>query len=199
MNNLIKEDEIFDKWCKIKKELNKKEKTIGIKERDIIFINMGKNIGYEQNGKGEEFLRPVVVLKVFSRNLFFGVPLTSKIKEGSFFETIEFTHKAKAYKNSAILVQARTFDVKRAFYKKGMIKKEDFKRLKDSLNKLLTPSDDGEPRRELVESILLQKKENVNDFFVHESSYIDENVTIGENTKIWHFCHILSNTAIGKN
>jgi UDP-2-acetamido-3-amino-2,3-dideoxy-glucuronate N-acetyltransferase len=36
-------------------------------------------------------------------------------------------------------------------------------------------------------------------FFVHESSYIDDNVEIGENTKIWHFCHILSNTKIGKN
>ena len=37
------------------------------------------------------------------------------------------------------------------------------------------------------------------DFFVHESSYVDENVTIGKNTKIWHFSHILSNTKIGKN
>jgi len=36
-------------------------------------------------------------------------------------------------------------------------------------------------------------------YFVHESSYIDENVEIGEGTKIWHFCHILKNTKIGKN
>lgn len=36
-------------------------------------------------------------------------------------------------------------------------------------------------------------------FFVHESSYIDKNVRIGDNTKIWHFCHILSNTKIGKD
>jgi len=35
-------------------------------------------------------------------------------------------------------------------------------------------------------------------YFVHESSYIDDNVEIGEGTKIWHFCHILSNTKIGK-
>lgn len=33
----------------------------------------------------------------------------------------------------------------------------------------------------------------------HESSYIDENVTIGEGTKIWHFCHIQSGAIIGKN
>jgi len=35
-------------------------------------------------------------------------------------------------------------------------------------------------------------------FFVHESSYIDKDVQIGEGTKIWHFCHILSHTSIGK-
>lgn len=29
-------------------------------------------------------------------------------------------------------------------------------------------------------------------YFVHESSYVDEDVEIGEGTKIWHFCHIQS-------
>lgn len=37
------------------------------------------------------------------------------------------------------------------------------------------------------------------DYFVHESSYVDENVTIGEGTKIWHFSHIQSGVVIGKN
>lgn len=37
------------------------------------------------------------------------------------------------------------------------------------------------------------------DFFVHESSYIDENVTIGRGTKIWHFCHIQNGAFIGEN
>jgi UDP-2-acetamido-3-amino-2,3-dideoxy-glucuronate N-acetyltransferase len=35
--------------------------------------------------------------------------------------------------------------------------------------------------------------------FIHDSSYIDEEVTIGEGTKIWHFSHILSNSKIGNN
>lgn len=37
------------------------------------------------------------------------------------------------------------------------------------------------------------------DYFVHESSYIDENCIIGSDTKIWHFCHIMTNSRIGKN
>ena len=36
-------------------------------------------------------------------------------------------------------------------------------------------------------------------FFVHESSYVDTNVCIADNTKIWHFSHILSGSAIGQN
>ena len=36
-------------------------------------------------------------------------------------------------------------------------------------------------------------------YFIHESSIIDDNVTIGENTKIWFFCHIQSGAEIGKN
>jgi len=37
------------------------------------------------------------------------------------------------------------------------------------------------------------------EYFIHPSSYIDENVIIGEGTKIWHFCHVQSGARIGKN
>ena len=36
------------------------------------------------------------------------------------------------------------------------------------------------------------------DYFVHESSYVDDNVVIGEGTKIWHFCHIQNGAVIGQ-
>ena len=36
-------------------------------------------------------------------------------------------------------------------------------------------------------------------YFAHESSFVDDNVEIGEGTKIWHFSHIQSGTKIGKN
>ena len=35
-------------------------------------------------------------------------------------------------------------------------------------------------------------------YFIHESSYIDDDVSIGEGTKIWHFCHVQKGAAIGK-
>ncbi|MEW5758345.1 MAG: Gfo/Idh/MocA family oxidoreductase [Candidatus Omnitrophota bacterium] len=57
---------------------------------------------------------------------------------------------------------------------------------------------------ERAENSLLNKKQglsnlnNPTDFFIHESSYIDENVEIGQGTKIWHFSHILKNSKIGE-
>lgn len=37
------------------------------------------------------------------------------------------------------------------------------------------------------------------DVFVHETAIIDNDVTIGPGTKIWHFSHVLTNSQIGKN
>jgi len=43
------------------------------------------------------------------------------------------------------------------------------------------------------------KKESTDNYFVHESSYVDDNCIIGNNTKIWHFSHIQSYSVIGAN
>lgn len=37
------------------------------------------------------------------------------------------------------------------------------------------------------------------DYFVHESSYVDEGATIGADTKIWHFSHVQAGASIGNN
>jgi UDP-2-acetamido-3-amino-2,3-dideoxy-glucuronate N-acetyltransferase len=36
------------------------------------------------------------------------------------------------------------------------------------------------------------------DYFVHESSYVDEGARIGAGTKIWHFCHVMGSARIGE-
>lgn len=35
--------------------------------------------------------------------------------------------------------------------------------------------------------------------FIHESSYVDDDVVIGDGTKIWHFCHVQQGARIGGN
>lgn len=39
---------------------------------------------------------------------------------------------------------------------------------------------------------------NKDNFYLHPSSYVDDHVTIGAGTKIWHFCHIQSGAVIGE-
>jgi len=39
----------------------------------------------------------------------------------------------------------------------------------------------------------------VNDYFVHESSYVDDGAEIGAGTRIWHFCHVMTGARIGRD
>jgi UDP-2-acetamido-3-amino-2,3-dideoxy-glucuronate N-acetyltransferase len=36
------------------------------------------------------------------------------------------------------------------------------------------------------------------DYFVHESSYVDNGAEIGAGSKIWHFCHVMGSAKIGE-
>ena len=45
----------------------------------------------------------------------------------------------------------------------------------------------------------MAKFETVNDYYKHPSAIIDEGAQIGKNTKIWHFCHLMSQTIIGED
>jgi UDP-2-acetamido-3-amino-2,3-dideoxy-glucuronate N-acetyltransferase len=38
----------------------------------------------------------------------------------------------------------------------------------------------------------------MSDYFVHESSYVDDGAEIGKGTKIWHFCHVMPHSRIGE-
>lgn len=60
----------FNEWNKLKTILHNNNKEQYFKERDIFWASVGVNIGYEQDGKGEIFSRPVLVVKKYSRNIF---------------------------------------------------------------------------------------------------------------------------------
>jgi len=51
----------------------------------------------------------------------------------------------------------------------------------------------------ITKEVEIQESERCPSVFVHESAIIDENVSIGKGTKIWHFSHILSGSRIGEN
>ncbi len=119
-------DKIYDKWNKVKKELNSLEKNINIKEGNIYLTSIGRNIGNESYGKGDIFLRPILVLKKLGHNYFIGIPLTSKKKEGNYF--FEFYYREKY--SYAMFNQIRTVNSKRLLKYHGKINRKDFIDLK---------------------------------------------------------------------
>ncbi len=128
----------FDTWNSLKKQLHQVNKPIGFNQQDILFMSLGQNIGFESYGKGDEFMRPVIVLKKFGTYSFLGVPLTSKSKEGNHFMTVTFKDRV----NTAMLNQIRTFDAKRIKYKIGYLGKKQYEALKIKITEQLTPLHD---------------------------------------------------------
>ena len=124
---------IFDDWNEVKKKIENLEKNINLKEGNIYLVSIGQNVGNESFGKGEIFLRPVLVLKKLGHNYFVGIPLTSKKKVGSYF--FEFAYKDRL--SYAMFNQVRTFNAKRILKYHGKIKKDDFVTLKESFRKFL--------------------------------------------------------------
>ncbi len=124
----------FDEWNEVKKRTENKLKIPTMKQREIYWANVGENIGFEQNGKGDDFMRPLLVFKKFSNNMFFGIPLSTQQKpDGSFF--FEFSFKDNEI-STALIVQGKLYDAKRLDRKIGKIGLEDFEKLKDKFKNL---------------------------------------------------------------
>jgi hypothetical protein len=125
----------YDKWNNLKKNLATKNSKFTFKTREIYWLNVGQNLGYEVFGKGEEFLRPVLVFRKFSKESFLGIPLTSQVKNDMFH--FNFTPINKEKENSAMLSQLKLFSSKRIHDKMGKISNDDFDNLKVKLKCLL--------------------------------------------------------------
>jgi mRNA interferase MazF len=124
----------FKEWHTVKEKLHKEtKKSIVPKEREVYWASIGVNIGHEQDGKGNIFSRPILVIKGYTKNLFFGVPLSTQIKQGSFFFEFELNGK----KSNALIVQSRIYDTKRLENRIGMISNDEFTSLKKQLKELL--------------------------------------------------------------
>lgn len=120
-------DKDFDSWNVLKKRLDSHEVFLPIKEGEVWWCSVGANVGIEMCGKGQEFSRPVVVLKKLSRFGFYGVPLTSHLHEGSWFVEFEFKNR----KQYASFAQVRIFSTNRLTNRMGTLPMSDYSKIKD--------------------------------------------------------------------
>ncbi len=128
----------FIAWTKLKIRIHHKDQAeievLYFREKEIWWTHLGKNIGHEQDGKNEQFERPMIILRKFNRNFFWGVPTSSKIKEENEFYHL-FTFNEEIY--SAIVSQMRPISAKRLIRKIGVLPKTEFETLKGRVVSLI--------------------------------------------------------------
>lgn len=124
----------FQKWHKKKRYIEHNRPRVFFKEREVWLCYIGENIGFEQDGRGEDFLRPVVVLKKFNNEVLWVMPLTRTVKKNKYYFPFKFRGKISV----AILSQIRLIDAKRLKYKMGNMNKESFIELKNKIRQLIT-------------------------------------------------------------
>ena len=114
----------FQKWHKIKENIDIAPARIFFHEREVWWCSIGANIGFEQDGRGGRFARPILVFKKFNNEVFWAVPLSTKIKKGKFYVTIEL---GDSILRVAIISQLRLMDAKRLIDKIGIIHEDNYK------------------------------------------------------------------------
>lgn len=123
----------FLEWIKLKGSLHdlSKDSIPLFKEGEVWWCSVGENVGSEINGKGHHFTRPVIIYKKLDHYTFMGIPLTSKIKTGSWFVYIKFKGD-----QTAMLNQLRLLSAKRLRYRIGMLDEIDYEKVKTGFHRL---------------------------------------------------------------
>jgi len=122
----------FDKWNIVKKKTDKEAPRL-YTVREIWWCRFGVNIGTEQDGKGDWFVRPCVILRGFGPNACLVVPLTTSSREHPLRIPVGLIEGLDA---SANLSQIRVLDTRRLEEKIGFLNIGLFSDLRKAARKL---------------------------------------------------------------
>ncbi len=100
----------FWTWHRYKSHLNRRNSLPVFKERQIWWCALGANIGREQDGKGNKFQRPVLVLTKIDKETSYILPLTLQHKDGPWYRDIVAKDGVRRTVN---LTQLRIIDSRR--------------------------------------------------------------------------------------
>lgn len=101
----------FDEWNELKKSVDGQADYLPLyHERQIRWCRLGVNVGFEQDGTGQDFSRPILILKGFSRRVCLVIPLTTSAKRNRYHVAVGSVGGRQAY---AIISQLRLVDTRR--------------------------------------------------------------------------------------
>jgi len=125
----------FDKWNEIKKITHESAvpRESFPKAREVWWCSVGLNIGVETDGKHDSFERPILIVRVFSKEMIWAVPITSVMKDSPFYLPFIFKNEDR----SIMLTQLRVMSTKRLRRRVGLLSDEDFEKMIEALAGLL--------------------------------------------------------------
>ena len=131
----MKTDYDFDRWNEVKKMTNAIHDVTHIffREQEIWWCYLGTNVGYEEDGKGDKSLRPVLVLRKFSPHTFVGLPLTTSNRKHAYLVHCDANDKRF---RQAIISQLRVIDIRRLHEKITFVGRESFSVIRKAVREL---------------------------------------------------------------
>lgn len=99
-------------------------------EREVWWCSLGYNVGFEQDGKGEKYARPVLVFKKFNKEVFWALPLSMRVKKNKFYAPVKLDDDIERV---VIISQLRLIDAKRLIDKIGVVSKENYKEIQKAI------------------------------------------------------------------
>ncbi len=124
----------FDKWNRLKKKIHSRTDVPFFHEREIWWCSLGVNIGFEQDGSGKEYYRPILVLKGMSKQTCFIIPLTASSKSHPLRPSIGIIEGKEA---RVLLSQVRLIDSKRLIRKIGYLNEKIFERIRKAVKDII--------------------------------------------------------------
>jgi mRNA interferase MazF len=135
IQNLLN-DSLFDpfaNWIIQKFVLHSKINRPSFKEQEVWWCSYGQNVGDEENGKGDNFMRPVAIIRKYNKNLALVAPTSTKIKDSPYYHRIEY----EGQKYSVLISQMKTIDTKRLQKKIVTLSDNDFQKLIQAIIKTI--------------------------------------------------------------
>lgn len=118
----------FKKWSLRKEIIDQRSQTTICRERDIWWCSLGCNIGSEEDGKHENFERPVLIFRKFGDTVFWGIPLSTRMINGN--SNFEYSLTANGISQVADLPQLRLMSNKRLLRYVGVVSYDDFQAIR---------------------------------------------------------------------
>lgn len=124
----------YNAWNNKKQHINLNDSSkLYFKEKEIWWCSIGLNIGSEENGKGELFNRPVLILKKYGGSTFLGVLISKTHNRGTFYYPITLNGGVSV----CLLTHIRLLDTRRLTQKIVTLEENEFQNIRKALKSLI--------------------------------------------------------------